>query len=346
MTGRQGGPGGGHLDERIQVDSPGRVLEAQCLARLRAQDAGFTALEGEEIALAAHELASNLMRHAGGGTFELGRALEPHRHGLELRTLDTGPGIGDRERAVADGFSTAGGLGAGLGTVQRLMDELTFTDRAGGGTRIVCRRWLRSRPGPARDEPLAFGAASRPRLGEPANGDCFLTRRFGPVALCGVIDGVGHGEPAREAAERVRDYLERRPDLELAQLFEGADRVARGSRGVVMALARFDLAHGCLAFASVGNVEARLAGEEAALRVRRGIVGHRPPAPVTTRHGWNRNSMLVLHSDGVSGGWRWHDLPEPDWRDPGRAARCLLGAYGKPEDDATVLVAKGGPDGE
>ena len=65
---------------------------------------------------------------------------------------DAGPGIADPDLALADGYSegrfldgtqaTLRGLGAGLGAVQRLMDELTIVDGPGGGAQIVARKWL------------------------------------------------------------------------------------------------------------------------------------------------------------------------------------------------------------
>lgn len=42
--------------------------------------------------------------------------------------------------AVVDGFYTAGTLGTGLGTVNRLMDELTAYPGPERGVHIVCRR--------------------------------------------------------------------------------------------------------------------------------------------------------------------------------------------------------------
>ena len=91
---------------RIQVDSLGQALRAEALARLSAREAGFPEVEGEEIALAVHELATNLVRHAGGGTIELDPAVDGSRKGLVVLSLDDGPGIPDPEWALVDGCST------------------------------------------------------------------------------------------------------------------------------------------------------------------------------------------------------------------------------------------------
>jgi serine/threonine-protein kinase RsbT len=39
-----------------------------------------------------------------------------------------------------DGYSTGGGLGSGLPSVRRLMDEFGITSRP-AGTRVVARKW-------------------------------------------------------------------------------------------------------------------------------------------------------------------------------------------------------------
>ena len=108
----------------------------------------------------------------------------------------------DVDQALADGFSTAGSLGYGLGTVNRLMDELDITSYQGpgSGTGIVCRRWLREQPGSATACPLAFGAATRPHPHMAENGDAFVIKQWAESALVGVVDGLGHGQFACRAA--------------------------------------------------------------------------------------------------------------------------------------------------
>lgn len=92
------------------------------------------------MATVASELAANLYIHAGGGVFEMINLTEPD--GLEVMTVDDGPGIPDVEQALEEGFSTAGGLGCGLPGVKRLMDELLIAPRPGGGTIVKARKWL------------------------------------------------------------------------------------------------------------------------------------------------------------------------------------------------------------
>lgn len=124
----------------LRVAGESDVGEAARQARLAAVALGFPTVQSYYIATAASELAANLFVHAGGGVLRLSCPAE--RPGLELLASDCGPGIADIDKALQDGFSTAGGLGCGLPGVQRLMDELEIDSRLGEGSVIRARKWL------------------------------------------------------------------------------------------------------------------------------------------------------------------------------------------------------------
>ena len=56
---------------------------------------------------------------------------------------DNGPGIQDIRKVMEDGYSTSGGLGAGLPGVKRLMDEFDITSSLEEGTIITTVKWTR-----------------------------------------------------------------------------------------------------------------------------------------------------------------------------------------------------------
>lgn len=320
------------------------VAIARGAARATATTVGFDERTIEEIALAASELASNLVKHAGGGMLLLSGIATGGRTGMQIESLDSGPGIGDVDQAMADGFSTAGGLGYGLGAVNRLMDEVEFSagDRAGAGTRVVCRRWVRLAAPNLSPCPLEVGAATRRHPATAVNGDTFVVKQWDASILVAVIDGVGHGRFAHRAAQAARQFVESHFDQPLPAIFLGAGRACRATHGVVMALARFDWAVARLVFASVGNVQARVLGASIPMSfiVRRGIVGLNAPNPAVTEHDWDPQNVMVLHSDGLSSGWRWEDFQRV-WSEPaGAIARRLLVTLARDDDDATVLVVK------
>ncbi len=326
----------------LDIHHAGDVLAAQRAARDAAAEIGFDDREREQIALAASELATNLVRHANGGTLTISEVTAPTRNGIAIESADRGPGILHPDKALADGFSTAGGLGAGLGTVHRIMDDLSFSSRPSGGLKVSCSRWMRPATTPVFPRWLDFGVATRARRNDVRNGDAFVVRSWADGALAGVIDGLGHGELAERAAQAARAYIEEHFDQPVPRLFAGVAQECRRTRGVVMALARFDVVDGRVHIGSVGNVEVRLFGTTPSpnLVVRRGILGVNAPNPVVTEHPWTQQSILVLHSDGLHTHWTLHDLTTVTWAVPTDAARMLLDRQGKQDDDATVVVVR------
>jgi anti-sigma regulatory factor (Ser/Thr protein kinase) len=326
----------------IGVARPAEIKQAGDVARSFAHALGFGPTECEEIALAVTELASNLVRHASGGTITLSQVGDAGRRGMQIESEDSGPGIADVEQAVTDGYSTAGGLGIGLGVINRLLDDLEFYSRPQTGLRIVCRRWLRPQARAISANGLAFGAAMRAYHMLPENGDAFIIRQWEGHALVGVIDGLGHGQFAQRASQTARRYIEQHFDQPLDSIFRGVGRACRATRGVVMALARFDLARQKLVAASIGNVEMRLIGSPGRFNfiVRRGVLGLNAPNPVCTEHPWTPTSLLILHSDGLRTHWDWDEFRNLAQDPPDVIAQGLLRALGKIEDDATVVVVK------
>jgi anti-sigma regulatory factor (Ser/Thr protein kinase) len=137
----------------VPVASDTDPLVVSSLAKDFAVRLGFTPVAGAQVALAAGELASNCWRHGGGGRIEL----HATPHGLELRAIDQGPGIPDLVWAEQDGVSRGrrhtahtpirDSLGAGLGTVRRVMDEVEVQSRPSLGTTVIARKRLAGRIG-------------------------------------------------------------------------------------------------------------------------------------------------------------------------------------------------------
>lgn len=328
----------------LSVQRSSDVHQSALTAKAVATEIGFDVTAGDEIALATIELASNLVRHANGGTIILSLILEGDRRGLLLESQDQGPGITNIPDALTDGFSTIKSLGCGLGTVNRLMDNCQIASRPGPetGTYVSCQRWLRKSTQPLSPCPLGFGAATRMRLGSRVNGDSFILNKWHSGALAGVIDGLGHDEPARLAAETARQYVERHYDRPMAELFLGVHRACRSTRGVVMALARFEWPPVKLTFAGIGNIEARAVGNHSVNFIsRRGVVGAgNDPNPLVTEIAWPAGNTLVLHSDGISTRWQWGDIASLDQGPVALVAQAFLRRLAKEDDDATVVIVK------
>ena len=177
----------------LAVFEPDDIIRAQAAAKRFALELGFDLTAVEEIAIVVCELASNLVRHAQGGRLTLSQAGKDQRSGIRIESSDRGPGIAHVESAMADGFSTSGSLGYGLGTINRLMDEFQITSQPLQGTYILCQKWQHADSPPETACPLEFGVATRPFPGMEVNGDAFVIKHWGSSVLIGVIDGLGGG---------------------------------------------------------------------------------------------------------------------------------------------------------
>jgi serine/threonine-protein kinase RsbT len=125
---------------RSRLDADQARREARRLAALL----GFNRGDAEAVALAVSELAMNLHRYAVGGEIVVRTVEDGTRRGLEIESQDAGPGIADAELALQDGYTTGGGLGSGLPSARRLMDDFELRTNP-SGTRIVVRKWLITR---------------------------------------------------------------------------------------------------------------------------------------------------------------------------------------------------------
>ncbi|MFI9803605.1 SpoIIE family protein phosphatase [Streptomyces sp. NPDC052301] len=316
--------------------------EAGALARL---DAHRTAVA----ALVATELATNLLKHAGGGRLVIDlverRGAGAHGPAVQLVSLDHGPGIRDVTAAMRDGYTTSeASLGAGLGTCRRISSAfgLYSTQR---GTVAVARvdqgAVAREETGPA----CRAGGINVPLGRAERSGDAWSCVRSGSLLTLLLADGLGHGAKAAHASGAAVDELHRVGHLPPAEILRRMHPALRPTRGAAAAVAQLDTDTGELAFAGVGNIGARLhtAGTWEHLISHPGIVGAQFPATVPVRRlPWSPGSLLVLHSDGLPGRWVPPDDPHLPTHDPAVVAAAILrdasSAASPVRDDTCVAV--------
>jgi serine/threonine-protein kinase RsbT len=104
-------------------------------------ESGFNLVDQTKMVTAASELARNTFVFGGGGAVTLEVIEDVGRTGLRLTFEDSGPGIGDIEQAMADGYTSGEGLGLGLGGAKRLAHDFEIRSKVGQGTTVVITRW-------------------------------------------------------------------------------------------------------------------------------------------------------------------------------------------------------------
>jgi serine/threonine-protein kinase RsbT len=111
--------------------------------RERAVAIALSLVDQTKLVTAASELARNTLKYGGGGEVHLDALSDGVRQGIGLIFVDNGPGIGDVDQALRDGFTTGGGLGLGLGGSRRLVEEFEIDSRQGEGTAVSVVKWKR-----------------------------------------------------------------------------------------------------------------------------------------------------------------------------------------------------------
>lgn len=101
----------------------------------------FSLVDQTKIVTAASELARNTLEHGKGGEVEIALVVNGPRQGLRMAFSDRGPGIPDVKLALSDGYTSANGMGLGLGGSKRLMNEFEIETQPGCGTTVSCIRW-------------------------------------------------------------------------------------------------------------------------------------------------------------------------------------------------------------
>ena len=108
----------------IRVEEPSTCASVRRRAAEMARQVQLADDQVEEVAVAASELASNLVKHARQGTVLLRVLRRGGTAGVGVLTLDHGPGTRDIAALSVDGVTTTGTLGIGLGAVRRFADRL------------------------------------------------------------------------------------------------------------------------------------------------------------------------------------------------------------------------------
>ena len=126
---------------RLLVREDADVAIARSYVRDLARRADLAAAATEALATAVSEIARNIVVHANSGEIVFKLASERGRRGIVVVASDRGPGISDAEAAMTDGYSTGRGLGLGLSSARRLVDEFELISTPGSGTTIVLKKW-------------------------------------------------------------------------------------------------------------------------------------------------------------------------------------------------------------
>lgn len=179
-------------------------------------------------------------------------------------------------------------------------------------------------------------------LDDPHCGDeCAWWQNKKETTLC-VVDGLGKGKEAEEAAKAAVDYVARHVSDGLPKLFEGCNWALRRTRGVAMGIAIIDDEAGTLTYAGIGNTRAMIVGERTIrLSSNPGIVGggYRKLTPETVP--LMPGHLVIMATDGIKERFEHAFLASYSGEQPQdvkKLAKRILQEGRRKTDDAAVLA--------
>lgn len=291
-------------------------------------------------AIVATELATNLVAYAKDGEILIRGVPDA----VEIIAFDHGPGM-DIQRCMADGYSSGGTKGNGLGGVQRLSSDFDIYASERSGTAIMSRivRTEGNRKSKRADQ-LAWSAISMPAPGEVECGDGWHIAAGKEVLSVLVADGLGHGPLAAIAAQAAITLFEHAPFERPDVYLEKAHGALSSTRGAAAAVAQVNLQSRNLNYSGIGNICGTIldhAGErKKPMLSHNGTVGIARSKSQGLAYQWNDGDILIMHSDGLTDRWKPENYRGLAQRDVSLVATVLYRDNKRGRDDATIVAVR------
>ena len=313
----------------IPIQDSSQVALARRTAHELASAAGLDEQRRSAVNVVTVELANNILQHAGSGQL-LFQDIKT-TGAFDIMAVDHGPGMVNVERCLEDGFSTRSTPGLGLGAIRR------FAIRYGAysvpsRTTVVTARMAERVAEPD------FSVICTAIHGETLSGDGWGVSEDGRT-FC-VVDGLGHGMLAGEAARVAIEIFHKHPGIAPGAAMERMHAAMRSTRGAAAAVVRVNSETGTLVFAGIGNISCIVMGDakNQSLVSHNGTLGHQVRRVQEFSYPYKRGDVLLMHSDGLTTqaklGIPSSLLAQP----PNVIGPFLFSEQLRGRDDATLLV--------
>ena len=325
----------------VEMRDASQVGGARRGAMALARAGGMRETDAGSIGIIATELAGNLVRYATEGLLVAQWIAGDDGDGIEIVSIDRGPGIENVDNCMRDGFTTGGTPGTGLGAVRRLSSQFDIHSVPRRGTIVLSRVFARE-PEKAPERRFRWGAVCRPIRGEIACGDTWRAAFLPERVSFMVADGLGHGESAAIASAVIAATFDSSSSSSPIEILESAHRQAVGTRGAAASIAEVDRGTGRIRFSGIGNVTSTLVNgsKSKGMFAHNGTIGAQVRKFQSFDYEWPEGAMLVMHSDGLQSRWSLDEYPGLRLRHPTVIAAVLLRDFARDRDDVTVLVVK------
>lgn len=328
----------------LPATDPSCATDARRAAREIAGSLGMCSTLRERTAIVATELVTNVVKHGGGGEVIVQSFADVQGRGVEILALDKGPGIADLSRAMADGYSTAGSAGSGLGAIRRLSTLLEVYSRRGLGTAVLAR--IVSEPVKASEAGFVACCLARPMHYHEPCGDSGAWLIGGRKASICLVDGLGHGPEAAKASGRAIEIFQAIGLADAEKSVAAIHGGLRATRGAAVAVASLDMAGSFVRFSGLGNISGALidSGSLHKMATGNGIAGHsNAPRIRSVEYSFRSAPLLLLHSDGLVSRWTLDTYPGLSEAHPALVAGVLMRDFARGRDDASAIALRWQP---
>jgi anti-sigma regulatory factor (Ser/Thr protein kinase) len=301
---------------------------------------GFSEKRVAEIDIIVAEIVSNLVKHAGGGQVLVKLIEENGKQGIELISIDNGPGMTDVTRMVADGVTTKNTLGHGLGAMKRLSDVFQIYSMKNWGTVILIRVFDKV---PVKSFKADIRSVIIPKPGETACGDDFYSIVNKEHVKLFLGDGLGHGPEAARAMQVAGAAFMECPHTDPVEIIRYLNVAVKRTRGMVGTVAVFDVATKKWRICGVGNIITKVLspGNSKNYMTYNGIIGLNVPNTLSAQEiPYEEGQYILMSSDGLKTRWDTAKYTSIMRYDLSILCASLIKDFARLTDDMSAMACK------
>lgn len=308
-----------------------------------AVSAGFGETKVGEIDIIVAEMVTNLVKHAGGGDLLVKLVEDNGNQGIEIISIDNGPGIADISRMAADGVSTKNTLGHGLGAMKRLSDLFQVYSMKSWGTVMLIRVYDKELPPFRKPATAEYRCTVVAKTGETESGDDFYVVSNNDQVKLFLGDGLGHGKDAAAAVKKAGESFLNNRGHDPVEILREMNVAVKKTRGLVACVAVFSYHTKTWRICGIGNITTKINSLESIKTYTpyNGIVGLNVPNTLNAVEiEYQKGQHLVMCSDGLKSKWDLVKYPAIFRYDLSILCSSLLKDYARNTDDMSVAACK------
>ncbi len=294
-----------------------------------------------QIDIVVSEMVSNLVKHADEGVILVKLIEEDNKQGIEIISIDEGPGMTDVARMISDGTSTKNTLGQGLGAMNRLCDVFQVYSQKDWGTVVLVRMFEEELSKFKKPAIAVIKTLIIPKHGETACGDAFYYTASDTHLKLFLGDGLGHGVEAAAAVEKAGEAFMHCSETDPGEIIRFINTAVKKTRGLVGTVVVFDIDARKWQICGVGNIATKIINPTNSKNhlSYNGIIGLNIPNTLNAQEvAYEKGQRIIMCSDGIKSRWDSTKYPSVFRYDNTVFCAGLFKDFARHTDDTSVMV--------